>query len=196
MIRQFHARTLFVLGGLAASLLLVAFGIVSIVVGYQGRDDVRDMLRQEQIIGPKASRIPGQLVDTGSEARAQADIIRIDQLASANGLTYAQMGRFATPDGNPAGTSDAALALKDNAGKPVANPVRSQWVTATALSTALNTAYFAEQVALFTIVMGFALTLTGVGFVVLTLGVLWKHNTETADAAARAAIPAAPLRTG
>jgi hypothetical protein len=42
-------------------------------------------------------------------------------------------------------------------------------VTETALSTALNTAYFAEQVALFSIVMGIALLLSGIGFLVLTL---------------------------
>jgi multidrug transporter EmrE-like cation transporter len=44
------------------------------------------------------------------------------------------------------------------------------WVTATALSTALNTSFFAQQVALFSIVMGIALVLTGIGFLVLTLG--------------------------
>ena len=48
------------------------------------------------------------------------------------------------------------------------------WVTETALTTALNTAYFAESVATFAIVMGFALMLAGVGFLVLTLRVLRK----------------------
>ena len=44
------------------------------------------------------------------------------------------------------------------------------WVTETALTTALNTSYFAERVAYFSIVMGIALLLTGIGFLVLTLG--------------------------
>jgi hypothetical protein len=44
-----------------------------------------------------------------------------------------------------------------------------RWVTETALTTALNTAYFAESVSVFAIVMGFALLLVGVGFLVLTL---------------------------
>jgi hypothetical protein len=35
------------------------------------------------------------------------------------------------------------------------------WVTETALTTALQTAYFAEQVALFSIVIGVALLLPG-----------------------------------
>jgi len=43
-------------------------------------------------------------------------------------------------------------------------------VTETALSTALNTSYFAEQVAVFSIVMGIAMVFTGIGFLVLTLG--------------------------
>jgi hypothetical protein len=45
-------------------------------------------------------------------------------------------------------------------------------VTETTLTTALNTAFFAESVATFAIVMGVALLLVGGGFLVLTLGVL------------------------
>jgi hypothetical protein len=47
-------------------------------------------------------------------------------------------------------------------------------VTETALSTALNTSYFAENVANFAIVMGFALLLAGLGFLVLTLRLPWR----------------------
>jgi len=43
-------------------------------------------------------------------------------------------------------------------------------VTETGLTTALNTSYFAERVALWSVVMGAALLLTGIGFLVLTLG--------------------------
>ena len=43
-------------------------------------------------------------------------------------------------------------------------------MTETALTTALNTSFFAERVAMFSIVMGIALLLTGIGFLVLTLG--------------------------
>jgi hypothetical protein len=51
-------------------------------------------------------------------------------------------------------------------------------VTATALTTALNTSYFAESVALFAIVMGIALLLTGIGLVVLS--VRWLRELGTA----------------
>jgi len=43
-------------------------------------------------------------------------------------------------------------------------------VTETALTTALNTAYMAEQLALFGIVVGVALLLSGIGFGILAIG--------------------------
>ena len=63
----------------------------------------------------------------------------------------------------------AQLAAVDpKSGKPMENPARNIWINATALSTALNTAYFAESVATFSVVMGLALLLTGIGFLVVT----------------------------
>lgn len=86
------------------------------------------------------------------------------------------MGRYLTPDGEE--TDDEAEAADEN-GQPVQNAARNLWVTATSLTTALNTAYLAEQVALFSVVMGVALLLTGIGFLVLTIGVL-RPRTEPA----------------
>jgi hypothetical protein len=40
-------------------------------------------------------------------------------------------------------------------------------VTAIALSTALNVSYMTEQIALFGIVVGIALLLSGIGFIIL-----------------------------
>lgn len=180
MMRTHNPRTLFFWGGIAASAILVIFGLAAIVIGFQGRQEVRDTLAQENIIGSADSTIPGQLVDTGSEAKAQADIIREHQLDSTGGLTYAEMGRFAVPDGDPAGTNSADEAATDENGRPISNSARNQWVTATALSTSLNTAYFAEQVGLFAIVMGVALLLTGAGFAVLTVGALRAQKEQSA----------------
>jgi hypothetical protein len=53
------------------------------------------------------------------------------------------------------------------------------WITSTALTTALNTSYFAESVATFVIVMGVALLLTGIGFLVLTIAPLREAATVT-----------------
>ncbi|MDA0167103.1 hypothetical protein OM076_42980, partial [Solirubrobacter ginsenosidimutans] len=74
----------------------------------------------------------------------------------------------------------------------VANAQRNIWVTETALTTALNTSYFAEQVATFAIVMGIALLLAGLGFAVLTFRALVpEQNREEARAQAMAAVPTA-----
>ena len=60
-------------------------------------------------------------------------------------------------------------------------------MTETALATALNMSYMAEQLSLFGIVVGIALLLTGIGFLVLTLaGALRK---ESADAPRVSAAP-------
>ena len=111
---------------------------------------------------------PGQAITTGAEARAFADVMEHHTLEATQGKRYAEMGRFLTPSGKD--TSDEALAAKGPNGQPVENGLRNMWVTETALTTALNTSFFAERVAYFSIVMGIALLLTGIGFLVLTLG--------------------------
>ena len=78
------------------------------------------------------------------------------------------MPRYATEDGK--GTNDADQAQLDANGNPVSNAARDLWVTETALSTALNTAYLADQLGTFGLVVGVALILAGIGFIVLALG--------------------------
>ena len=52
-------------------------------------------------------------------------------------------------------------AQKGPDGSPVNNAARDIWVTETALTTALYTSYFAENVTLFSIIVGIALLLVG-----------------------------------
>jgi hypothetical protein len=180
---------LYIYAGVAASIVLIAFGVGSVYTGLDGRDRVRDELAREQIVGTEDSTIPGQRVDTGSEAQAFAAVIRKHTLEATGGQTYAQMGRFLDENGEP--TSDEAAAAKDpKTGRPVENGLRNMWVTSTALSTSLNTAYFAESVATFAIVMGVAMLLTGVGFLVLSLRVL-RPGAEAKTAREASAVPAA-----
>jgi hypothetical protein len=155
--------------------ILIAFGIGAIVIGVAGYNDVRDEIAVQNITaGDDAAELtngklePGQLITTGAQARAFADIMEFHTLEATEGKRYAEMGRFLTPSGED--TSDEALAAKTEDGRPVENGLRNMWVTETALTTALNTSYFAERVAYFSIVMGVALLLTGIGFLVLTLG--------------------------
>ena len=162
-------RKLFQYGGIAASIVLIAFGLGAIYMGIDGRSTVRSDLAREQIVGTPDSTIPGQKVDTGAEAQAFAKVMRKHTLEATGGQTYAQMGRFLDANGKP--TSDESQAAKDpKTGQPVENGLRNLWVTETSLATALNVSYFAERVGVFGIVMGIALLLTGIGFLVLTLG--------------------------
>jgi hypothetical protein len=187
---------IFSLGGVVASVILIAVGIGAIVIGASGHTEVGDTISQEKIVGtpdmkpdaiaaeakkagltgvdlPNCS-VAGKTIDTGSEAKCFASYMRVHALEATGGKTYAEMPRFATADGK--GTNDPAAAQKDpKTGAPMDNSARSVWVTETALGTALNTSYFAQQVALFSIVMGIALLLTGIGFLVLSLGVLRRE---------------------
>jgi hypothetical protein len=129
--------------------------------------------------------LAGKTIDTGTEARAFAHYMRIHTLESTQNLTYAQMGRFAAKpdapksatDGN-GGTSDPKYAQVDEAtGQPVSNGARNLWVTETALTTALNTSYMAEQLSVFGIVVGVALLLAGIGFGILAVGGALRADT-------------------
>ncbi len=112
--------------------------------------------------------------------------MRIHSLEATGGKTYAQMPRFATADGK--GTDNAGEAQKRPDGSPMDNPARSIWVTETALGTALNVSFFAQQVALFSIVMGVALLLTGIGFLVLTLGARGRARVQDESREERPAV--------
>jgi len=184
-------RRILEIGGLVAGVVLILFGAVALYLGIDARQTVGDEITRENIVGspdmsPDAIRaaveeagledveIPScdvaeEEITTGDDARCFAQYMRIHALESSNGLTYAQMGRFvsASDPSNPAGTSDEEAALKDDDGRPVSNAARNTWVTETALSTALNVSYMASQIALFSIVVGIALILAGIGFVIL-----------------------------
>jgi hypothetical protein len=76
------------------------------------------------------------------------------------------MPRFIDAKGNPT-EDEAAAAIDPETGGPAENPERDIWVGATAFSTALNTSFFAQQVARFGVAMGIAMLLIGIGFLVL-----------------------------
>jgi hypothetical protein len=198
-------RKFFEIGGLVAAVILIAFGVTAIVMGVNGRNTVQDSLKLEQITGTPdmtasaiaaeakkaglpasidlpTANIAGKPINTGDRARAFAAYMRIHTLEATGGVPYAQMPRFATADGK--GTNDAAAAVKDpKTGQPQDNGARTVWINETALSTALNTSYFAEQVSLFSIVMGIALLLTGIGFMVLCIRLLMPAEKVEHDVA-------------
>lgn len=143
--------------------------------------------------------VAGKTIDNGSRARAFATYMRIHTLEATHGYTYAQMGRFSAKPDTPAsqlakggGTDNPQFASVDPKTKqPVANGLRDIWVTETALTTALNTSYMAEQLSIFGIVVGVALLLSGIGFGVLTIGgSLRKRESAAAPAPSRVAVTA------
>ena len=197
-------RKLLKWGGFGAGAVLVAFGVVAIIMGFSGRATVADSLKLEKIVGSadmtpaliaKEAKdaglvgvdlptvaVAGKSINSGPRARAFASYMRIHALEATGGFTYAQMGRFqAKPDAAKAdlavggGTDNAAAALVDPATKqPVANGIRNLWVTETALTTALNTSYMADRLGLFGIVVGIALLLSGIGFIILAFAALHR----------------------
>jgi hypothetical protein len=175
------------IGGFLAGGVLILFGIVAIFMGANGLSTTRDAIKGEGItfgessdpaVAKYADQWAGQQVTNGDQARAFAKIMRMHTLESTGDLTYAQMGRYqsaAKPD-DPAGTNDEAAAAKDATGQPVANGARNIWVTETALTTALNMSYMAERLAVFGIVVGVALLLTGIGLAIVAFAVFGKRQ--------------------
>jgi len=187
-------------GGAISGAVLILFGVAVIVLSLNGHRTVTNELKQQHITGtpdmtPEAIKaegakaglkdvsypscsVAGETIDTGSEARCFAQYMNIHALESTGGYVYSQMGIYTAKPGAPksellpgGGTNNAAYAQTDpKTGQPVQNAARNIWVTETALSTALNTSYMATQLSLFSLVVGIALILSGIGFVVLAFG--------------------------
>jgi len=197
------------IGGFVAGAVLILFGAGSLALGISGYNTVQDTLKQEQIVGspdmtPSAIKaeaakagltnvsipsgsVAGKSVTSGSEARTFAQYMRIHTLEATGGLTYAQMGRYqalptapkAQTDGQGGTSNDKYAVVDPKTKQPVSNGRRDIWVTETALTTALNTSYMAERLAIFGIVVGVALLLTGIGFVILAaFGALTEPSAE------------------
>jgi hypothetical protein len=218
-------KKFFEIGGVVAAAVLVAFGIAAIVMGAGGRSTVNSSLKQEFLVGtpdmtpaaiaaeakkaglPAGIKLPttsvaGKVIDTGSEARAFAQYMRIHALEATGGFTYAQMGRFQALPNAPknqqavgGGTDNPQYAVTDPKTKqPVSNGARNVWITETALSTALNASYMADQISLFGIVVGIALLLSGIGFGILAVGgALRNPETALTFLAKRVHKPSAPV---
>lgn len=176
-----HGRLLRI-GGFISGGVLILFGIAVIALGIWAFAFTRDSIQQEGIVfGPAsdpavaehAEEWAGEPVETGSQALAFAEIMREHTLSATGGLTYAQMGQYqsAADPADPVGTNDEAEAAKDENGQPISNGSRDIWVTETALTTALNVGYMSEMLSIFSIVVGVALLLAGIGFVILALAV-------------------------
>ncbi len=182
--------------------VLIAFGIVTIVLAIYGHHTVTTELERQKITGtpdmsPSAIKdeaskaglenvdlpscdVAGKPIDNGSRARCFAQYMNIHALEATGGFVYSQMGRFtAKPDAPKSelaeggGTDNPEFAVVDPKTKqPVENGARNIWVSETGLSTALNVSYMASALSLFSLVVGIALILAGIGFLVLAIAAL------------------------
>jgi hypothetical protein len=204
-------------GGIAAGVVLIVFGIAVIVLAAQAHNTVTTELKQQQITGTpdmspsgitaevnkaglKNVAIPscdvaGKAITNGTDARCFAQYMNIHALLATGGYVYSQMGIYEAKPAAPksqlepgGGTNNTTYAQTDpKTGQPVQNGARNVWVTETALSTALNVSYMATQLSLFSLVVGVALLLAGVGFIILALTALSRPKPEPAPEAALAA---------
>src|SRR6187551_2328839 len=103
-------RLFFELGGFIAGAILIAFGVVAIVMGFNGRSTVSDSLKQEKIVGSAdmtpaliakeakeagltnvdvpSVAVAGKEINSGTRARAFASYMRIHALEASGGYTY------------------------------------------------------------------------------------------------------------
>ncbi len=114
------------IGGIVAAIVLIVFGVVSIVLGANGRDTVKTELDRQNITGSEdmtPSAIAGEAkgaglsasvelptcdvaekaVDNGERARCFASYMHIHALEATGGYTYSEMGRFEAKPGTPKG---------------------------------------------------------------------------------------------
>jgi hypothetical protein len=193
---------LFRIGGFVAGGVLIAFGIVTIVLAIYGHHTVKTELERQKIVGTpdmtpsaieeEASKagledvdlpscdVAGKEITTGPRARSFAQYMDIHAREATGGYVYAEMGRYqAKPDAPKSeltadgATNNADYAVIDPKTKqPAENGARTIWVSETGLATALNVSYMASALSLFSLVVGIALILAGIGFIVLAVAAL------------------------
>ena len=187
------------IGGYISGGLLIFFGVAVIVLGVWGFAFTRDHIEREGIsFGPiedpaVAEHAPdwaGEPVDTGRKALAQAEIMREHTLSNTGGLTYAEMGQYQSSEdpSDPLGTNDPEAAAQDENGEPISNGARNIWVTETALATALDMGFMSEMLSIFSIIVGVALLLTGIGLVILSKAVFGRPG-PAGGASSQAVVP-------
>ena len=148
-------------------LVFLAAGAYTVVRGYDAKSQVRaELLAQDITTTPDAS-IPNVKVQDAATAKSMAEIIDHHAREATGGKTYSEMGRYLATDGTD--TSDESLAVKDDKGNPVPNPLRNVAFQASALRTSLYTSVMAFNVA--DLVIGLGLMIVVLGLAIGGIGV-------------------------
>src|SRR5947209_20304493 len=104
------SKKLFEYAGVAASVILIAFGIGAVVAGFSGHKTVSDSLKKEQIVGTPdmtpatiageakqaglknvdlpTSTVANKAINSGDRAKCFASYMRIHTLEATGGQTY------------------------------------------------------------------------------------------------------------
>lgn len=153
---------------IVVGIMFALAGLVTAGSGVYINTFVSQQLANQNVTTPEDASIPNAPVNNLPTALSMANVIQKHAAASSNGLSYAQMGRFAVESGDPAGTNNADEALKDDNGNPVPNAARNTQLTAAGLVTSLSLSAMALGTSYAAIALGVAFTL--LGFVVAGLG--------------------------
>jgi hypothetical protein len=133
------------LSALALGLVLLAAGIYTLVRAVDVRAQIRDELRDEQIVTSQDARIPGVLVQDAATAKAQADAIKSH--------TLGRWGPFSE--------------------LPRDDPRRAQFIDGVALRTALNLAVMGFGITDLLLGLGAILIVAGAATVALAAPALY-----------------------
>ena len=185
-------------GGYAAGAVLIAFGIAVIALALNGRSTVHNSLKDEKITGT-----PDMTPAAIKEEAAQAGLKDISlpscsvcrqgdrqrrpwrcRAVHAGSTRWRRPAAWSTPsaalrDDDGKGTNDAAKASKGPSGLRSTTPRGRSGSPNSALDRR-NVSYMADQLALFSLVVGIALLLTGVGFIILAAGGALRRTTAAA----------------
>jgi Ca2+/Na+ antiporter len=204
----------FRIGGVVSGIVLIVFGVVTIVLAVWGQHTVTSELKKQKITGtpdmtPSAIKsevqkagltnislptcnVANKPINDGSRAKCFAQYMNVHALEATGGFVYAEMGQYEAKPDTPkdqlapgGGTNNPDFAVTDPKTKgPASNGARNVWVTQTALATALNVSFMASALSLFSLIVGIALLLTGIGFIILALGLSSSASEKPAERAA------------
>ncbi len=136
-------------------------GLLTIGTGIYVNTFIGNQLSEQNIVTTGDASIPDTPVTNIPTALSMAEIIQEHADNRTDGLSYAEMGRFAVESGDPAGTSNPEMALLDTNGNPVANSARNTQLTAAGLVTSLSLSAMAIGVSYAAMALGVAFTLLG-----------------------------------
>ncbi len=139
-------------------------GVILVLGGVWGIAFTHKNVTREKIVTPSDASLPNKPVSGPRTLKSQADIIREHVLKSTGGQTYAEMPRQIVK------IDDSGNPVIDSNGNPVLieNTARNIWVTATALTTALNLGIITYAFSSFVLLLGLISLWNGYLFLLLS----------------------------